>query len=197
MLRKVQPYLMSRARGLCTARRLCKLAPLYLHLRCITHVSKATRSIEMSSCRHRVHAQAGKTSGGRAIEQRKQQKKRQQKQTGGSESRVSSLALDPAGAVSVDGFEARVPAICAHTALRAAVCWLFSLLKHLSSVHRTHRRPSLPRKGPLWGYLTNGGGGGAGDTLRLQSPRRRRRVDCWYRQRPRLRQPSLLRRRGS
>ena len=59
-----------------------------------------------------MHAQAGKADGDRVIEQQKKQNKRQQKQTGGSETRVS---LDPASTVSVDGVEARIPAICAHT----------------------------------------------------------------------------------
>ena len=58
-----------------------------------------------------MHAQAGKAGGGRVIEEQKKQNKRQQKQTSGSETRVS---LDPAGTVSVDGVEARIPAICAH-----------------------------------------------------------------------------------
>ena len=48
--------------------------------------------------------------------QQQQQQKQQKQQKQISETRGSSLSpdLDP-GAVSVDGFEARVPAICTHT----------------------------------------------------------------------------------
>ena len=166
------------------------LAP-WLHHSCL---NSNALSMEMHSCRHRVHAQASKAGGGRVIEQQKQQKKRQQKQTGGSE---TSLSLDSAGAVSIDVVEAHIPTTCARTQpslLPCAGCFPFSHAHDL--VRRTHRWPSLPREWPLWGYLTNGGGGGAQRALQLQSPRSRRRGDCWCRRRPKLRQPSPRARRS-
>ena len=45
------------------------------------------------------------------------QSKQQQQQNGGGTTRVSSLSPDPAGALSVDGVEVRIPAICAHSLL--------------------------------------------------------------------------------
>ena len=70
-----------------------------------------------------MHVQVIKTDGCRANEQQKQQKQKQQKQkqqqrkqkqpkqTGDGKTRVSSLSPD--SAVSVDGLEVSMPAICA------------------------------------------------------------------------------------
>ena len=56
------------------------------------------------------------------------QSKQQQQHGGGVETRVSSISSNLAGALSVDGVEARIPAICAHSYLNIAVCWLSILL---------------------------------------------------------------------
>ena len=96
-----------------------------------------------------MHVQVIKTDGCRANEQQKQQKQKQQqrkqkqpKQTGDGKTRVSSLSPD--SAVSVDGLEVSMPAICAHS----IPCPL--VLAHTPVLlRRMYRRPSLRRARPL------------------------------------------------
>ena len=123
-----------------------KKAPLPLHPGCITHVLMIAHSrrhlvhVQVSN----AHGWHGARNMARANEQQKQkqqqkqqqqqqqkqqqkqkqklemdqkQSKQQQQQNGGGRTRVSSLSPDPAGALSVDGVEARIPAICTHSHL--------------------------------------------------------------------------------
>ena len=87
-----------------------------------------TRSmVTRSRCRV-VHVQISKADGRRAIEQQKQQKQqqnqqqKQQKQTGGGETRVSLLPLNPAGIVSTGGAEVCITDT--HSLRASCISWI-------------------------------------------------------------------------